>query len=237
MNSYDDLFSSQKPENQKEKEFVPFNKDEWSAQKQKERADAFALIDETATKIAKDGNAFQTYLNVLSRFDRYSTGNTLLIAAQRPEATRLADFNDWKANGVSIRKGETGIVLLEPGEEYTREDGTVHVSYNSKKVFDVLQTTAKETQPVVTRDSRLLLKALINHSPCKIAISEDLPENVGAVYQPDKKVILVRQGMDAPDIFRSLSQELAHAHMDKGDYNRSDCAFDAYCIFSPRMRG
>lgn len=44
------------------------------------------------------------------------------------------------------------------------------------------------------------------------------------------KVILIRQGMDAPDIFRALSQELAHAHMDRGEYNRADCAFTAYCV-------
>ncbi len=51
-----------------------------------------------------------------------------------------------------------------------------------------------------------------------------------AAYQPQDKVILIRQGMDAPDIFRALSQELAHAHMDRGEYNRADCAFTAYCV-------
>ena len=49
-----------------------------------------------------------------------------------------------------------------------------------------------------SHNPRVLLKALINNAPCKISISEDLPENVGAVYKPEDKVILVRQGMDAP---------------------------------------
>ena len=42
-------------------------------------------------------------------------------------------------------------------------------------------------------------------------------------------MIFVRGGLEAPDLFRGLSQELAHAHLDKGDYKRSDNAFVAYC--------
>lgn len=120
---------------------------------------------------------------------------------------------------------------MEPGDEYTREDGSVGVWYNAKKVFDISQTNSRQqAAPAVSHDPRLLLKALINNAPCKISISENLPENVYAAYQPQDKVILIRQGMDAPDIFRALSQELAHAHMDRGEYNRADCAFTAYCV-------
>ncbi len=230
MNSFDDIFANQPEPKTNTKEFTAFNKEEWAARKQQERADAYALIDETAEQMAGNGELFQTYLDVQSHFDRYSVGNALLITAQMPEATRLADFDDWKKAGVFVKKGENGITMLEPGEEYTREDGSVGVSYNAKKVFDVSQTTSRQqTVPAVSRDPRLLLKALINNAPCKIVITQDVPNNVGAVYRPEEKVIHVRQGMDAPDIFRSLSQELAHAHLDKSDYNRSDCAFTAYC--------
>ena len=40
----------------------------------------------------------------------------------------------------------------------------------------------------------------------------------------------MRQGMDGADIFRSLTQELAHAYFDKGNYNRNDHAFAGYCV-------
>ena len=36
--------------------------------------------------------------------------------------------------------------------------------------------------------------------------------------------------MEAGDIFRGISQELAHAHLDSGAYKRSDHAFTAYCV-------
>ena len=215
MNNFDDIFVDQKTgETANNKDFVPFNKDEWAARKQQERADAYALIDRAAEDAAKDGGVFQGYLDVQSRFDRYSVGNALLITIQMPEATRLADYNGWKDNNVYVKKGATGITILEPGDEYTREDGSVGVWYNAKKVFDISQTNSRQqAAPAVSHDPRLLLKALINNAPCKISISENLPENVYAAYQPQDKVILIRQGMDAPDIFRALSQELAHAHI------------------------
>lgn len=231
MNNFDDIFAAQTAENNSNKDFTSFDKEEWAARKQQERADAYTLIDETAEQMSGNGELFQTYLDVQSRFDRYSVGNTILITAQMPEATRLADFKTWKDNDLYIKKGESGITILEPGDEYTREDGSVGVSYNAKKVFDISQTNSRQrATPAVSHDERLLIKALINNAPCKISISTDVPDNVGAVYKPEEKVILVRQGMGAADIFRSLSQELAHAHMDNGEYNRADCAFPAYCV-------
>ena len=231
MANYDDIFNASAQKGTEDKSFVSFNKEEWAAQKKQERESAFAMIDVTAQRMANDGGLFQSYLDVQARFDRYSVGNAVLITAQKADATQLSDFKGWKNNGVFIKKGESGIVLLEPGEEYTKEDGTVGVSYNSKKVFDISQTTAKvKDRPAMKQDERLLLKAIIHNAPCPIEISQKLPENINAVYRPDDKKIYVRPGLEAGDIFRGISQELAHAHLDDGAYKRSDHAFTAYCV-------
>ena len=58
----------------------------------------------------------------------------------------------------------------------------------------------------------------MNNAPCGFPVSNDLPQAVNAQYQPEKEVILVRQGLDAPAIFRCVAQELACAHITKGDY-------------------
>lgn len=142
MANYDDIFNASAQKGTEDKSFVSFNKEEWAAQKKQERESAFAMIDVTAQRMANDGGLFQSYLDVQARFDRYSVGNAVLITAQKADATQLSDFKGWKNNGVFIKKGESGIVLLEPGEEYTKEDGTVGVSYNSKKVFDIAKTNA-----------------------------------------------------------------------------------------------
>ena len=143
------------------------------------------------------------------------------------KTTEAWQLGNWQYDWSTIRTD----IVLEPGEEYTKEDGTVGASYNSKKVFDISQTTAKvKDRPAMKRDERLLLKAIIHNAPCPIEISQKLPENINAVYRPDDKKIYVRSGLEAGDIFRGISQELAHAHLDDGAYKRSDHAFTAYCV-------
>lgn len=214
----------------------PFDKVTWAEQKQIEREQAFNLIDTTASDVVLDGNKFKQYLDVLSKFDKYSLGNTLLIMAQNPNATKLADFEHWKENKAIIKKGEKGICILEPGEEYKREDGTLAVSYNVKKLFDITQTTAtQKAPPTVKLDDRIILKALLNNSPVPINISENLRDNVGALYKHDTKEILVRKGMDGSDIVRSIAQEMAHAYLATSldrdaNYNRSENSFNAYAV-------
>lgn len=232
MDNFDDIFKTLAEPPVKQENDKPFDKESWKEKKQLEREQAYSLIDTTAEDISENGDKFKIYLDVQSHFDRYSVGNALLITAQMPQATQLKDFDGWKENGVSIKKQQKGITILEPGEEYTRDDGSVGVSYNVKKLFDISQTTSKDkAKPAVNRDDRLLLKALINNSPAAIKISEALPEGVGALYQPKTNEIAVRKGMDAPDIFRCVSQELAHAQLaTQGEnYSRSEVGFKAYC--------
>lgn len=230
MDNLDELFSEVQSR-KKETAQRPFDKEAWASLKQKERADAYALIDSTAEKMKCTGELFQTFLDVQARFDRYSVGNAILITAQRPDATRLAEFDKWKEAGAFVTKGSVGITVLEPGSEYAREDGSTGVSYNVKKVFDISQTNSKVTPaPTVTRDERLMLKALITNAPCELKVGENMPEHINALYKPGEKTIFVRKGMDGPSIFRAISQELAHARMDGHDYRRFECANAAYCV-------
>lgn len=229
MANYDDIFSTQATQEASGTE--PFNKEEWAAQKQKEREGVYAIADQTAEAMAADGGVFRSYLDVQARFDRYSVTNAILVAAQKPEATKLADFDTWKKRGAYIQRGAEAISILEPSKEYQREDGSIGVSYNVRKVFDISQTRSRQRPaPTVARDGRLLLKALISHAPCQIQISGELPENVNVRYVPERNAILLRQGMDAPTIFRGLSQELARAHIDKGNYACENPDFAAYSV-------
>jgi len=232
MSSFDDLFR-QENEQPVPRNDLPFDKEAWKQQKQEQREMVYAMIDDTAQTVARDGAAFQKYLDVQSRFDRYSVANALLILAQKPDATRIADFDTWKEQGAFIRKKETGFYILEPGEEYQREDGTVGISYNPKKMFDISQTgNSRKRETPTYPDDRTRIKALMDHAPVPIRISDALPEGTNALYRPDTREIQIRKGMDAGNIFRALSQELTHAEMDKGDgsYSRSDHTFHAYCV-------
>lgn len=230
MSELDELFQPQASKTTDQRE-QPFDKEAWAQKKQELRQWTYETIDATTAAIAQNGEQFQHYLDVQSRFDLYSVSNALLILAQRPDATRIADFDSWKEQGVYIRRKETGFYILEPGEEYKREDGNTAISYNPKKMFDVAQTTAQKKEPPIYPDDRTRIKALMDRSPVPIVIGDTLPAEVHALYQPDTPNIVIRRGLGAGDIFRALAQELAHAEIDRGhnNYCRSDTNFQAYC--------
>ena len=150
----------------------PFDKEKWAKQKREERKVVYQMIDDAAVAAVSSGEKFQAFLNIQAQFDRYSASNALLIAHQCPDATQLADFAAWKNTGVHIKKGACAINLLEPGQEYTNQDGTVKTSYKVKKVFDVSQTTAlQKHETLVSHDKKMLLNALVDHRPCEIEVS------------------------------------------------------------------
>lgn len=228
MNNYDDLFtaSGEKKESKTER---PFDKEEWAAKKQQERTEAFEMLDTATEEAVENCETFRDYLLIQSRFGKYSVSNALLINYQNNEATYLADFDTWKEKGVSILKGERGITLLEPGNEYTREDGTTGFSINVKKVFDISQTNSERNYSRRTPDERCVLKALIASSPCDIRMTNELADSVCAKYVPEDNAIYIRQGLEGYDIFRSLSQEIVIANFAKNGVKREGCAFTAYC--------
>lgn len=227
MQSFDDLFTN-KPDRQRD---IPFDKNSWAEKKQAERGDVYAMIDAYVSEMGGSGEMFRTYLDVQARFDRYSVSNAVLIAGQYPDAVRLADFDTWRDSGVYVLKGEEAITILEPGREYERDDGSTGTSYNVKKVFDISQTNSRQrVEPIVARDDRLLLKALMNNAPCGFEVSNELPEGVNVAYNAPDNIIQVRWGLDASTIFRGLAQELAKAHMDRGNISCESPDFAAYCV-------
>ena len=236
MSSFDDIFDAPQKQEPSRQPDATFDKEAWAPNKPPHRPDAYDKIDRTAESVAADGTAFQTYLDVQSRFERYSTGNALLIMAKNPHATKLGDVDYWKGQGgfVTRNQFDNPIMILEPGNEYTREDGSIGVSYNPKRVYDISQTTVRtKAQPQVNRDERVLIKALIHNAPAAVRATENMEQTgKGALLDPQQNIIFVRKGMDGADIFRSVAVELAHAEYAKGNpaYDRSANAFRAYCV-------
>jgi len=230
---YDDLLNNAPAGQQNGQQL---SKEDYAAKKKEEREALFTLSDDTAMAVAGDGGKFGQYLDVQSKFDRYSAVNSLLIMAQESQlpnqsASRLGDFDYWKDKGGSVMRNQTGIAILEP-HNYTKEDGTQSVGYNVKKVFDVSQVDTRRMKappPPPTFTDRQILGALISKAPVQITGVETLPDGAGAIYDPQTDTISVRRGMEFADTFRSVAQELAYADLTTGPDMPSDPQFSAYC--------
>ena len=207
------------------------------AESKNNRSRCYEMSEQMTTAVATDGQMFKRYLDVQSRFDRYTANNALLIMAQKPEAQKIGDYGYWRDQGAYVKRQERNnpILIMEPGKEYEREDGSTGTYYNAKKVYDISQTNARDrlqqAQPEIT-DAQLV-RAVVNNPPVAIVAAEpdQMPEDKGALFEPEESCIYVRRGMSAQEIFRSVTPELALAGFADGDknYDRNEDAFHAYC--------
>ena len=226
MNNYDDILDV-KAEPPKD------TRPQWQVKQQQNRETAYQITDAAIEEFVEGKADIKKYLDVQSRFLSYSVRNTLLVMKKNPEATRIGDYNYWKSQNAEVLRDETKnpIIILEPGKEFKREDGSVGQYYNAKEVYDVSQTTARDTvRPTVTYDDRLLLKALISKSPVSIKVVNDLPDGRGAMLDTSEQAILVKRGMAAHDIFKCVSAELANVDLEFQNpaYSRTTEGYKAY---------
>ena len=207
-----------------------FDRDSWIKQKQEERAMAYKLMDETADTISKDDSLFKMYLDIQGSFDKYSVGNCLLITSQMPNATQIKDFEGWKEAGTFIKKNAKSITILEPGDQYTRADGSVSTSYNPKKVFDISQTNMKSKPRNVSMADKTKLTAILNECPVDVKVVDDISGTTRlAEWNKDDNVLYVRKNEDIHSTFVQLAQELARAGLETTGNTELD-NFKSSCV-------
>ena len=208
----------------------PFDKEQWAAQKQAQRKEAYELIDNTCSEMMISGVSFRQYLDVQGRFDRYSVNNAILVSAQMPEATQLKEKAAWKQSRVYVNKDAQKVVILEPSKEYTRDDGSKAVGYNAKEVYDISETSAKDRQEAQEKKSmREIVSALIDASPVPFVPVADL--EMPAYYDSEQQSIFIRTGLNEEQLFVSMAKEVSAAVFDfKHNESREASEFKSYCV-------
>lgn len=184
-----------------------FNVEEWKVKKQEEKKQTYELLDNATNEVKNDINKFRTYLDVQSKFDRYSVGNCLLIMKQHPTARLIKELNDWKKiPNVFIKKNPLYIKILEPNGEYQKQDGSIGTSYNVKKLLDISQTNVKENNNI-KYDDRELLKAILKSSDVNMKVVEELSGL--SKFDKEQNVIFIKRGANGDALFQSLIYEIA----------------------------
>lgn len=246
--TYDDLFhaSTKQEKPAPAQESARLSPEEWAAKKKQSREAAYALIDRSAEGIVMSPPKMEQYLAMQARFPHYSVSNVLLLMEQCPNATQIKDFAGWKAEGIFVKKGVTGLTILEPGKQYTGADGRVRTSFDPKTVFDISQVHAPKNHAVPEAEDgalpaeleqkpvdRNLLLALIRQSPVEIEGVDTLDggQQMGACYQHQLRRIQVKKSMPAEALFQALVCEIVHAEFgrDRESYSRAAYNYQARC--------
>ena len=224
MENYDNLFEQQ-PEQMEQ----PFDREAWAEQKREQRQELYDLIDEMSEKTLADPSALSDYLNMQSKLGKTSVANTLLVVAQKPDATFIANYDDWQKRGRSVKRGEKGTMVLEANGEYERPDGTMGVNFDVKRVFDISQTYGKPARERTNPPIKTALKAITTNVPVPVKLSESVSQSVGAMYSEKDNTVYVARGVEGNELFFALSRELARAHSGQETFI-CDCAANIACL-------
>lgn len=192
----------------------------------------YAMIDDACLNSVSSVDNLRQFLNVQSRFDKYSLNNALLIFAQKPDAVKVKDFDAWKKDDISIKKGAKSFMILEPSP-YKGTDGKMHRGYNAKNVFDISDVVAPEDalpQPK-SYEQKQLVAALVHDAPVPVRKAEHSIGENDAIYDAKNKVVYFKAGLEFDTIFPAIAKALAHAEMAKDveNYRIGEHEFAARC--------
>ena len=162
--------------------------------KRQEKAEVFDLLSDATQKLLKP-ESLKAYADKQAQLFNHSVSNVLLIMEQDPDATWVRSYDDWKADGVTVIRGESGIKTLG-SYRFQKEDGTMGMGSRVVKMFDVKQTAIRDFD-IESPSYRKVPDALMNVYPASVEVPE-LPDGELAVYDPDDRLIRVKEGLD-PD--------------------------------------
>ena len=235
LNSVDALDSPDAPREQSSYPPYPSPEERLAEVQAMLEADLAALLGELSQGPSEH---LRHFLDFSALFYHYSPTNQLLIALQRPGATRVAGFKAWEALGYHVAKGEKGIKIIVPiaqkitqidpetGEEKAIE-GPAR-AFTTGAVFDVSQLREDELAahplPVFFEslgDDPFHLAERIEQVIVEDGISIEENAHSQALGYSRGGVIGIRSDLDEATRAQTLIHEYAHEKMHQGQASRS----------------
>jgi antirestriction protein ArdC len=173
-------------------------------------------------------------------FFRFS--NVYLIWLQCPLASYVMGYQQWKALGRQVRKGETSIAIIAPitKKRDDEEKGYDLVGDKTASVFDISQTDGNSLElpiPKILEGSSdeiyNVIKRLETHCQGQnIDLTYEPLERAKGMYSKTKHSIIIRDDLPPLQTLKTFVHELAHTLMHretndrvKGELEAESCAF------------
>jgi antirestriction protein ArdC len=195
-------------------------------------ADLLAKLTQGIAELTRS-DRWRHHLDCQGRFHHYSFNNVVLIAAQCPDATRVAGFNAWKQLGRSIRKGEKAIWILAPlvtrkaAEPDDEGDTTTAVrGFKYVPVFDLSQTEGEELPTACNKlegEGPAACIGRLTDVARSIGYSVEITQLRGGINGDctfDLRRIRVEAGNAPAQRVKTLAHEIAHALLHEGNHDR-----------------
>lgn len=181
---------------------------------------------EAACEELRSSEGWQRFARARALLRGYSLNNTLLILAQRPEATTVASFRRWSELGRQVRRGERALRIWAPATRRARDPGDGEEPELVRRwvlvpVFDISQTDGPPLPippPVrpLTGDSHAhLLAGLERHAAdagYAVERHEAMPAGAQGYVDHRRRVIALSGDLAPNGEVAVLVHELAHVH-------------------------
>lgn len=195
---------------------------------------ALDLLEQGVENYCRE-ESFQQYLEFLSRFHDYSWANSMLIIAQRPDATMVAGYRKWQQMGRQVMRGERGISIITPRfrkepDELTGETIQKLVGFGTGNVFDISQTEGEDIpRPEGPKrldgdspEAELLTSRTLAYLQDERVLVQfkEIEGTALGKYHPIFKTIHVREDMPADQTAKTLIHEAAHYVVLESDWGK-----------------
>jgi hypothetical protein len=172
------------------------------------------------------------YLTAMGKFHRYSFGNILEIARQKPSATHVAGMYAWNQLGRRVKKGEKGIRILAPvigvrrktdaeaDKDIRTQNQPVLVGFRSAWVWDISSTEGRELPELSSQvigdvgAYRERLMNFVTDQGITLEFKDSIAPALGMCYG-DRIVLL--PGQSPAEEFSTLVHELAHSFLHRAE--------------------
>jgi antirestriction protein ArdC len=189
------------------------------------REQARAQLEKACDEL-RSSEGWQRFVKARALLRGYSLNNTLLILAQRPEATTVASFRHWTELGRQVRRGERALRIWAPSvrhernEETGEEPATVR-AFVLVPVFDISQTDGPplpEPPPArpLSGDSHAHLLPGLERQAADagyvVEHQDAMPGGAEGFVDHRRKVIALSAALAPNGQVTVLVHELAHVH-------------------------
>lgn len=206
------------------------SKEEFAKMMNDRRQALYELSEKQINVVSKDPKQYTDYLKLMANTD-YTPTNTLLVMAQKPDATYLKDGNRWQELKCYRKKGAKGIQILEPRGEYQKKDGNIVTSYDIKYVFDVSQLSTVYQVPPKQFSLEKMVRGLTYNSAVKVQKLDTLSGNEKVLYSPEANTIYYENNISQKEMIYGLAREYCYVEFDN-QYENMDRSRDKFLIES-----
>ena len=173
---------------------------------------------------AGHSESLTAFLDAMAHFHSYSFGNVLLIARQKPDATRVAGMFTWNQLGRRVKRGEKGIAILAPmigkrrkkqnTDPGTEEEANKSTLLGFRRVY-VWSETQTEGAPLpsigeITGDASVYLDRLrqfVQVQGITVEFTNDIAPALGTAFG---KTIRLLPGQTEAEELATLVHEYSH---------------------------